>query len=116
MIGQQMDFTMPQMRFDMERAAAAGEAGMRCAERHASQDWKDRVNAAILTLAVSGREFIADDIRKLVGDPPIDTHPNALGALVNRAARAGHIQMTGYGRSAREIGHRNTVRIWRGVR
>ena len=89
---------------------------MRQAELSADQDWRQRVEEAIVALAACGETFCADQVREQAGDPPPSTSPNALGALVNRMARLGVIQMVGFTRSERICGHNNTVRLWRGAR
>lgn len=97
--------------FDHVAAQQAANRGMAQAEANADADWRRRVEAAIGQLARQGR-FISDDVRKLAGDPPEGTHPNAMGALVNAARAAGRIEAVGFGKSARVKGHSNRVIVW----
>ncbi len=76
--------------------------------------YRGDVEAAIRWFARDGKEFSADDVRTLVGDPPRGVSTNLVGALFMGASRAGLIKAVGYTTSGRVIGHANTVRSWVG--
>jgi len=79
-------------------------------------EYRDRLLGAIEILAIHGDPFTADDARAIAGDPPADVHPNLAGAVFNAAAKAGIIRFVGeYALSTRVIGHRNLIRVWKGV-
>lgn len=88
-------------------------AGMTLADQAASDDWKDRWDAAIVALAAMGEEFCADDVREIAG-PPTD-HPNACGARFQAAARSGLIRPVGYRKSARDVLHAHPIALWVGT-
>ncbi len=101
-------------QLSLDDALARREAAMRWVSHHAPANYREKLIHAIEQLAGSGRTFYSDDIRLLAGDPPEDCSPNLIGALVNHASRAGLIEFAGYTRSARVVGHGNTVKSWRG--
>lgn len=58
-----------------------------------------------------GREVTSTDLTDAIGMPP---SPNAVGAVMNSAARQGLIEPTGvYIRSTRPSCHAAVVRVWR---
>lgn len=101
------------LTFDDTRARAEKEAALRWVERNAQEDFKDRVWSAIVTLAVSGREWCADDVRRLSGPVPAAQSPNLFGALIGKAAKQGLIEFVGFTRSSQIQGHSNRLAIWR---
>src|SRR5438105_9718295 len=88
---------------------ALKERGMALAAGAESPDWKGA--EAIALLARGGEDFTAEDVRALAGDP---SHPNALGAALNAAARKGLIVCVGRIKAERPSRHANEVRLWRG--
>ncbi len=80
---------------------------------HADPDYRDRLIAAIETLAARDVIFTSDEVREIAGDPPADTSPNIAGAIFKQAAAAGLIKTVGFGCSRRVKGHSNLVRLWR---
>lgn len=88
--------------------------GMFLADQAASQDWKDRWDNAIVALARTGQEFTTDEIRKIAGPP--EDHPNAAGARLQVASRAGVIRATGgYRKSTRDTLHAHPLTVWVGA-
>lgn len=60
---------------------------------HIPREWKIMVEGLIGAMASSGKQFTAEDIRTLSGDPP--NHPNAMGAMFLQACRRGVIERCG---------------------
>lgn len=87
--------------------------GMFLADKAASMDWKERWDNAIAALARTGQEFTTDEIRKIAGPP--EDHPNAAGARLQVAARAGLIRQCGYRKSTRETLHAHPLTCWVGA-
>lgn len=101
---------------DLFSAIEHRESGMaRVTESSSNTEYVTAFEQAIRTLALSGREFTADDVREIAGSAPIGVHFNIAGALMNAAARSGLIVHCGYAISARVAGHGNLVRKWRGA-
>ncbi len=75
--------------------------------------WKAKADAAIATLAASGLEFTAEDVRAIAGDP---SRPNAMGAAFNRAAKTGTITYVRHAPSSRPTLHRCAIRVWIGTK
>lgn len=55
--------------------------------------------------------FTAEDVRRMIGDPP---HPNVLGAALSAAARAGTIVAVGWTDSTRTAARGRPLRKWEG--
>ncbi len=97
---------------------ALKELGMLRAKDAADPDWRSAAEAAIAALAAARNadgelvEFTAEDVRRLVGDPP--DHANAMGALFNTAARRRLIVRVGYRKAGRPSLHRHPIAVWRG--
>jgi len=106
----------PHLQLDLLEALKRREAGQDLAMDWANTEYKERLSNSIKVLAASGETFCSDDIRLLAGDPPEGQSPNLVGALVNHALRSGLIHTVGYTRSARVVGHANTVLLFRGRR
>ena len=88
------------------------EFGIAAVSKSTPEDWRESCDKAIAELAATGRAFTADDIRRLVGDPP--NHPNAMGARFVAAAKAGILRKVGYQSPLRASRHASVVAIWRG--
>ena len=86
--------------------------GIEAANDAASDDVKDRIDAAIRRWAEKGVEFSANDVRS-----EFDVTGAVVGGRFNVAARAGLIVDTGK-RVASTLGstHGHEVRVWRGAR
>ncbi len=81
-------------------------------DENTHDDWKNRVDGAILELAVAGKPFTADDVRDMVRTEP--HHPNAWGARFIFAQRERIIQPYGYAQSSRRSRHASVQRVWEG--
>jgi hypothetical protein len=86
-------------------------AGMAQADAAEHQAWKTKADAAIDRLAKSGKEFTAEDVRAIAGDP---RRPNAFGARIRAAWKAGTIVKCGYRASQRASLHAHPIAVWRG--
>jgi len=89
------------------------DAGVAQVERNTPEWWKAEAARAIATLAAAGRDFTAEDVRAVAGDPP--SHPNAMGAAFLRAASEGAIIKVGYRSPVRKSSHASVIAVWRGV-
>jgi hypothetical protein len=103
-------------QLDLEQALSERQAAQDKVLERVDWAWRDRVNQAISQLARKPVDFTADEVRAVAGEPPQGTHYNALGALIQHAARRGQIEPVGFTRSYRVCGHGNLVRLWRGAR
>lgn len=78
----------------------------------------DHVVLAIHRLARSGAPFTSDDVYARLrpeARAALAAHPNAIGALMQQAARRREIQKTGaYVQSTRPERRAGTVAVWRG--
>lgn len=78
-----------------------------------SHKWRERAERAIAYFIANGREFWADDIRRVAGPPP---SANGMGAVILNASKAGRIELVAYRRSARRDRHAARVGVWQGAR
>ena len=95
--------------------AQLGQLGMGLAERAETAinaAWIELAEVAILQLAARGEPFSAEDVARLAGRP---SHPNAMGARINAAARRGIIVKAGSVLATRRERHANEMRLWRGA-
>jgi hypothetical protein len=96
------------------------ESGMAQARDHADHSWKDRYELTIHRLAGTGVPFTSEDVTAHVGLPTgaiRKDRNNAVGALINAAARAGVIRKTGRRvASRRPSSHGAELSEWVGVR
>jgi hypothetical protein len=88
--------------------------GMRAALHASDSRWKVAAEDALADLIASGLEFTADDLRARVG--VLASSPNALGALIAKAARRDQIAPTGVTTSTRPERHGGLLRTWKGAR
>ena len=75
-------------------------------------DWAIACDRAIAKLAATCKEFTAEDVRAICGDPP--NHPNAMGARFLSAVRGGALLKVGYRHPARKSSHASVIAVWRG--
>lgn len=88
----------------------AKEAGIAQALSSApSAPWRVVARAGLLELVGRGRPFTSEDLTALVGQPP---SPNAVGAVVNGAARAGWIERAGFVKAERANQHAALISRW----
>lgn len=80
---------------------------------HTPDYFKDSVRRAVGMLAASGREFTAEDVREITGDPP--NHYNAMGANIFACVKAGMIRKVGYTQAKRPSTHASLLQVYRGV-
>ena len=92
---------------------AEAMAGADRADKNADNWWRSCALRAVETLAASGREFTADDVRDL-GVPEPD-QPNRWGGLFLAASRAGTVVCVGARRSTRGARNASLTRVWRGA-
>lgn len=94
--------------------SALKESGMRLVEtaEAIAGPWVEQFDAELSRRAASGEEFSAEDITAVVGRP---SHPNAVGARINAAARKGLIEKVGVVKASRRERHANEMRLWRGT-
>lgn len=76
-------------------------------------EWKHYVDTLIGTMASSGQEFTAEDVRDYSGDPP--NHHNAMGARFLSAVKRGTIVRVGFKNARRSSRHASVVAVYRGT-
>ena len=76
-------------------------------------EWRNYVDGIIVTMALSGQEFTAEDVRDFSGDPP--NHPNAMGARFLSAVKRGTIVRSGFANSRRRSRHAGMIAVYRGT-
>jgi hypothetical protein len=75
--------------------------------------WAEAAAEGLEQLAADGREFTADDLLQLVGQP---SSPGAVGGVFKKAANADLIRCVGVTSSQRISRHGGLQRVWVGVR
>jgi hypothetical protein len=75
--------------------------------------WPERADAALEYLARTGREFTAEDVRAMVGDPD---RPGAMGGRLLAAAKKGLIERVGFRQAERSERRSGWLAVWRGCR
>lgn len=89
------------------------QQGMAQVDANASDWWKHTADQAIEFLASTGEVFQTYDLASLgVCEPH---HPNAWGARMAAAHKAGVIVPAGYGPSKRPTTAKSLVHLWRGA-
>lgn len=108
-----------QLAFDFEAGLAAKDTGTQAALDNAPAEWKDEAYRVIVLLALSGRPFTSEDLTIRVGLPSGEVgtnRNNAVGAVINAAAREGLIKRTGTRRlSQRRASHAAELAEWIGA-
>lgn len=99
-------------QLSLEEGLRLAEEGMAAADLHADPDWRHDVDRAIAALCRIGDEFSAIDVRRIVGDPPEGTHPNALGARFRYWSKRGLITKLGTIPSTRKELHAHEIGLW----
>lgn len=103
--------------FDLAGGQALAERGMTRA-LDAAEEWRTDAYAAIDYLAQTGRRFTSEDVVELVGLPNPDAtdtnQNNAVGAIMNAAARRHMIHRVGWGSSRRKSSHAAALALWEG--
>lgn len=101
-----------QLALDFNAHAPAGAyAGVEQANENAEDHWRAWALREIEIMAKNGRQFTADDIRQIVGEPDV---ANRWGGVFLAARRAGVIVPTGEVRpSTTDSRHGSLVRVWR---
>ena len=101
----------------MNDGAEARDDALERVESNAHKEWLSCANAAVRHLAGYSVSFTADDVRHQmeVHYPNVTTHePRAMGAVMNRAKRAGIIVPTDvFIASDRPERHRGPIRVWK---
>jgi len=87
------------------------DRGMALVDEAEPDAWKAKADAAIRSLAASGAEFGAEEVRAIAGSPE---HPNAFGSRFLQAAKRGLIRKVGYRNSSRPSLHAHPVAVWVG--
>lgn len=100
-------------QMSLEDALRARDDGMRTAIYATDVQWTAAFDAAIARWAARGEPFTSDEPIAEVG-PPIGS-PNAVGARMNAAARAGVIRKVGYRPSSRPSRQGGVVAVWVGA-
>lgn len=91
---------------------ALRDDGVSRVDANTPDDWKSAVQMQIAKLAATGQPFTAENVRRVVGDPP--NHPNAMGAQFISACRANVIEKVGYVNPARPTRHASVIALWIG--
>lgn len=91
------------------------DEGAGAAENSLDTRWRLWAEAELDKLISSRREFTADDLRAVVGDPPDGRHVCGVGGLFLRASKAGRLLMVGYRPSTRPEARGRVLRVWRGA-
>ncbi len=106
-------------RFDSKVSKRKAEAGMQQAVDHAneaSKQWSERAYKFLCNYLGSGKEFMAEDLRKesqsIVPEPP---SLRAWGAIIRRASKNGLIERIGYRNVSNVKAHSTPAAVWRGT-
>jgi len=81
-------------------------------EQATPEQWKSEADSLIVSMARSGAEFTAEDVRAWVGDPP---RPGAMGGRFLAAIKQGIIQRVGVTNAKRKSSHACLLPVYRGV-
>lgn len=104
---------------EREAGRAGKETGMARALSGAAKAWLDHAYGCLIILAASGAPFTSEDVTEMAGLPTGATGQhsnNAVGALMNAAAREGIIRKTGRHVPSRvQTSHATEINEWRGI-
>ena len=95
----------------MKTSIQLRDEGIELVDKNTSYEWKESADNAICSLALSGRTFTAEDVRRLAGSP---SRPNAFGSRFMKAIRRGWIKKVGYTNAARPDAHARALAQYRG--
>jgi hypothetical protein len=101
-----------EFNFDASTGAQLRDQGIELVRSHTPEQWKEAQAEAIMTLALAGNPFTAEDVRDICGDPPNSV--NAMGAGINAAVKAGIMVQAGYILAQRPSAHRRLLRVYIG--
>ena len=89
------------------------DAGINQALDHAGENWPERAYAFLLDYLRDHPTFMAEDVRTashgVIQEPPSQ---RAWGGVIVRAARAGHIQRSGYRQVKNTKAHCTPAAVW----
>ncbi len=85
--------------------------GMELVRNHTPEYFKEFVRRAVGRLASSGKDFTAEDVREITGDPP--NHPNAFGAAFSSALKQYSCHRVGIKKALRASAHSRLLPVYR---
>src|SRR5690606_9544910 len=96
-------------------AIDGSEANLAAATAPHRVTYREHVEAILDDFARTGREFNAEDVRRLV-PPGVEPHShNVLPSLIRHWARRGAFQQVGWDKPNRPSRHGSVIRRWRGT-
>jgi hypothetical protein len=98
---------------ELDEGRRRRDAGVKAAGANTWTPWRISAENALQELIAAGAEFVSDDIIERTGEPPLSSR-NAVGALIQSAARRGLIRRVGYTQSRRASRNAAVVAVWRG--
>lgn len=106
------------MQLDLLKQEKAKDRAIYVAGAFADPDWYRAAELALEQLINRGLPFTSDGLWYLLDQMEVSTdEPRALGAVINRARKAGRINATGeYRKSTRPECHRRPLTVWRPTR
>ena len=111
MVGTQFEFN-----FDPVRSAQARDEALVRVERNAHEVWKDVALEAVYQAALVNGKFIVDEVWRYMPSG-VSTHElRAMGAVMQKAVKAGWITGTGeYRSSAKVTTHKGLRHVWQSL-
>ena len=111
MVGTQFEFN-----FDAARSGQARDEAMVRVERNAHEEWKDAALEAVYQAALVNKKFIVDEVWRYMPSD-VSTHElRAMGAVMQKAVKAGWITGTGeYRSSAKVTTHKGLRHVWKSL-
>jgi hypothetical protein len=89
------------------------DIGMRAVTAHTPASWRAAFDAAVSRLLHQGhRRLTSEDVLALIGLPPADVHPNAIGANMRAAAVRHGLRNVGTVKAARIARHAGRITVW----
>lgn len=108
--------TMPKPT-PLQQGRTLRNQGMKTVLNHTVNNWKENAWIQIELRALTPGEFNFDDIRGNLTDFPDACHPNAIGAIINKAIKQNLIIPTGNVRqSLRKAGHARVCKLYVGYK
>lgn len=100
------------LSFDRPTGAQRRDRGMKSVLSRTPDAYKQKFLSAIEGFP-RGRSFTVEDVREVAGDPPAETHYNAMGALTRTAALRGLMRKTGTFVKAKRVSlHSSELAVW----